>query len=43
MIESKHQALGYCAPRQVFEEAMPFLKLRRGGKTAGAERQVAAE
>jgi putative transposase len=41
--ERLHQALGYRGPRQVFEEAMPFLKLRRGRKTVGAERQAGAE
>src|SRR5689334_7095296 len=30
--ERLHQALGYRAPRQVFEEAMRFNKLRRGKK-----------
>jgi putative transposase len=30
--ERLHQALGYRALRQMFEEAMPFLKLRRGKK-----------
>jgi putative transposase len=32
--ERLHQALGYRAPRQVFEEAMRFAKLPRGRKTA---------
>ena len=41
--ERLHQALGYRAPRRVFEEAMRFLKLGRGRKTAGAERKAAAE
>ena len=41
--ERLHQALSYRAPRQVFEEASPFLMLWRGRKTAGAERQAAAE
>ena len=41
--ERLHQALGYRAPRQVFEEAMRFTKLRRGRKTAGANRQLAAQ
>ena len=38
-----HQALGYRAPRQVFEEAMTFTKLRRGRKIAGPERPAAAQ
>jgi hypothetical protein len=41
--ERLHQALGYRAPRQVFEEAMRFTKLRRGRKTAGANRELAAQ
>ncbi len=41
--ERLHQALDYRTPRQVFEEAMPFTKLPRGRKTAGAERQAAAQ
>jgi transposase InsO family protein len=41
--ERLHQALDYRAPRQVFEEAMLAIKLRRGRKTAGAERQAAAQ
>ena len=41
--ERLHQALGYRAPRQVFEEAMQFAKLRRGRKTAGADRAAAAQ
>jgi hypothetical protein len=40
--ERLHQALGYRAPRQVFEEATRFLKLGRGRKTAGAERDLVA-
>jgi transposase InsO family protein len=28
--ERLHQALGYRAPRQVFKDAMPVAKLRRG-------------
>jgi putative transposase len=38
-----HQALDYRAPRQVFEEALLATKLRRGRKTAGAERPAAAQ
>ena len=38
-----HQALGYRAPRQVFEEAMQFAKLQRGRKTAGANRAAATQ
>jgi putative transposase len=34
--ERLHQALGYRAPLQVFEEATRFTKLRRGRKTARA-------
>ena len=41
--ERLHQALGYRAPRQVFEEAMQFTKLRRGRKTAGANRELAPQ
>jgi hypothetical protein len=41
--ERLHQALGYRAPRRVFEEAIHFLKLGRGRKAAGAERKAAAE
>jgi transposase InsO family protein len=41
--ERLHQALGYRAPRQVFEEAMQFAKLRRGRKTAGADRVATAQ
>jgi putative transposase len=40
--ERLHQALGYRAPRQVFEEAMQFAKRRRGRKAAGANRELAA-
>jgi putative transposase len=40
--ERLHQALGYRAPRQVFEEAMRVAKLRRGRNAAGANRQLAA-
>jgi len=36
--ERLHQALGYRAPRQAFEEALTVGKLRRGRKTAGADR-----
>ena len=39
--ERLHQALGYRAPRQVFEEALQFAKLRRGRKAAGAHRAAA--
>lgn len=41
--ERLHQALGYRTPRQVFEEALRVAKLRRGRKTAGANRELAAE
>jgi putative transposase len=41
--ERLHQALGYRAPRQVFEEALRIAKLRCGRKTAGANREVAAQ
>ena len=41
--ERLHQALGYRAPRQVFEEAMRGAKLRRGRNAAGANRQLAAQ
>jgi putative transposase len=41
--ERLHQALGYRAPRQVFEEAMRVAKLRRGRKTAGANPQLPAQ
>jgi putative transposase len=41
--ERLHQALGYRAPRQVFEAAMQFAKLRRGKKAAGANRELAAQ
>jgi transposase InsO family protein len=35
--ERLHQALGYRAPRQVFEEAMDSAKLRRERKAACAD------
>lgn len=38
-----HQALGYHAPRQVFEEAMRFTKFRRGRKTAEANCELEAQ
>jgi putative transposase len=41
--ERLHQALGYRAPRQVFEEAMRVAKLRRGRNAAGANREIAAQ
>jgi hypothetical protein len=41
--ERLHQALGYRAPRQVFKEARLFTKLRRGRKTAGANRELATQ
>lgn len=41
--ERLHQALGYRAPRQVFEEAMQFAKLRRGRNAAGANRELTAQ
>jgi hypothetical protein len=34
--ERLHQGLDYRTQRQVFKEAIPFTKLRRGRKTAGA-------
>ena len=41
--ERLHQALGYRAPRQVFEEVMQFAKLRRGRNAAGANRELTAQ
>jgi putative transposase len=41
--ERLHQALGYRAPRQVFEEAMTVAKLRRGRNAAGANRELATQ
>jgi putative transposase len=41
--ERLHQALGYRAPRQVFEEAMRVAKLRRGRNAAGAHRELTAQ
>jgi putative transposase len=41
--ERLHQALGYRAPRQVFEEAMRGAKLRRGRNAAGANCELAAQ
>jgi len=41
--ERLHQALGYRAPRQVFEEAMRVAKLRRGRNAAGANRELTAQ
>jgi putative transposase len=41
--ERLHQALGYRAPRQVFEEATQPTKLLRGRKTAGANLEPAAQ
>jgi putative transposase len=38
-----HQTLGYRVPRQVFEEATRFSKLRRGRKTAGANHHLAPQ
>jgi len=38
-----HQALSYRVPRQVFEEALRVAKLGRGRKTAGADRELAAQ
>ena len=38
-----HQALGYRAPRQVFDETLRIAKLGRGRKTAGANREIAAQ
>jgi alkylation response protein AidB-like acyl-CoA dehydrogenase len=40
--ERLHQALGYRAPRRAFDEAVRIAKLRRGRKTAGAHRELAA-
>ena len=41
--ERLHQALGYRAPRQVYEGALQAAKLRRGRKTAGANHELAAQ
>ena len=41
--ERLHQALGYRAPRQVFEEALRVSELRRGRNAAGANRELAAQ
>ncbi len=41
--ERLHQALGYRAPRQVFEEATPVARLRRGRKTVGGNRELSAQ
>ena len=41
--ERLHQALGYRAPHQVFEEAMRVAKLRRGRNAAGANHELAAQ
>ena len=41
--ERLHQALGYRAPRPVFEEALQLAKLQRGRKAAGANRALAAQ
>jgi putative transposase len=41
--ERLHQALGYRAPHQVFEEAMRVAKLRRGRNAAGANRELTAQ
>jgi putative transposase len=38
-----HQALGYRTPREVFEETLRIAKIRRGRKTAGANRELAAQ
>jgi putative transposase len=38
-----HQALGYLTPREVFEETLRIAKIRRGRKTAGADRELAAQ
>jgi transposase InsO family protein len=38
-----HQALGYRAPRQVFEEALRLARLRLGRKTTGANGELAAQ
>jgi putative transposase len=41
--ERLHQALGYRAPRQVFEETLKIAKLRRARRTAGANHELAAQ
>jgi len=41
--ERLHQALGYRARRQVFEESLRVAQLRRGRKTANANRKLAAQ
>jgi len=41
--ERLHQALGYRTPREVFNEALRSAKLRRGRKTASADRELAAQ
>ena len=41
--ERLHQALGYRAPRQVFEEATRVAKLRRGRNAAGVNRAAATQ
>jgi len=40
---SRRTRLWTSGPGQVFDEAMELRKLRRGRKTAGAERQAAAQ
>jgi transposase InsO family protein len=37
------QALGYRAPRRVFEETLRIAEHRRGSKIAGANRELAAQ
>ncbi len=41
--ERLHQALGYRAPRQVFEEATRVAKLRHGRNAAGANCELVAQ
>jgi transposase InsO family protein len=41
--ERLHQALGYRASRQIFEEALRLAGLRRGRKSAGANHELAAQ
>jgi hypothetical protein len=41
--ERPHQALGYRAPRLVFDEALRAAKPRRGRKTASPHSELAAQ
>ena len=41
--ERLHQALGYRTPRQVFDDAAQLTKPQRERKTAGANRELAAQ